>query len=87
MSFVNLPFIKKNKGPRMETKPPEPKIMDNGEEIDEQEEHRQIAQGIADEAVKAVHAADGNRFHSAMEAYLEHMANKPETEDTEDVES
>lgn len=87
MSFANLPFLRKTKGPKMEPKPPEEKVIDKGEPMDEHEEHHQIALGLADEAVKAVHAADHHRFHSAMEAYLEHMANKPEMEETEDVES
>lgn len=62
------------------------KRMAKGGEVDEQEreDHRQIALGLAREAMKAVHGADHERFHSAMEAYMDHMANKPEESDDDE---
>ncbi len=47
---------------------------------EERADHREIALGLANEAMKAVHSADHEKFHSAMEAYMEHMGNKPEDE-------
>lgn len=50
---------------------------------EERDDHEEIALGLSNEMMKAMHAADHKRFHSAMSAYLDHMENKPEEETEE----